>query len=55
MNAGELIKILEKLPDETKIRLSVFYDNCEHLQDMGNYFYFEDGNYILLRGKKDGG
>ena len=53
MNASELIKILEKLPKETKIRLSVFYNNCEHLQDMGDSFYFKEGNYIKLLGKKD--
>lgn len=49
----ELIKELEKLPGSLKVKLSVRYDNCEHIQPLGEIYSTKsnDFDWIILRGE----
>lgn len=52
---SDLIKELEKLPQDFNVELSVRYDNCEHIQQLGEVISFKssDIDWILLRGAKE--
>ena len=55
MNVKELIKKLESLSEDSKdleVKISVFYDNCEHIQDLSIEHYSVDAKWIVLRGEK---
>ena len=52
ITVGELIKELLKLPSDKTVKLSVNYDNCDHMQDL-NCVYFDDGiSWIVLSGER---
>lgn len=51
MNIGDLKKILEQLPDDLKVRVSVNYDTCDHIQDLEYVDFFDEIPWITLRGK----
>ncbi len=56
MNVGDLIKELEKLPKDFTVEVSVTYDNCEHIQPLGQVYFCEDCKFIdwiTLRGQKE--
>ena len=55
ITVGELIKELEKLPKDFTVEVSVTYDNCEHIQPLGQVYSYKDCkhiDWITLRGKK---
>lgn len=55
MTIGELIKELEKLPKHLTVKLSVNYDDCNHIQPLGRVYSLRsaDIDWILLIGKKE--
>ena len=54
MTVGELIEHLKELPQQFKVKISVHYDDCEHIQDLRGVYSLmsSDIDWILLRGKK---
>lgn len=48
----KLIQILKGLPKDKIVEVSVTYDNCEHIQTLGEVTHTECVNWITLRGKK---
>lgn len=52
MKVRDLINELEKVPQDFDVELGVRYDNCEHIQQLGEVISFKssDIDWILLRG-----
>lgn len=48
----ELIRILEQIPSDKTVEVTVTYDNTEHIQPLGEVYHHENFNWITLRGKK---
>ena len=55
ITVSELIKELEKLPKDFTVEVSVRYDNCEHIQPLGQVYSCTNCkhiDWIVLRGEK---
>lgn len=52
---GDLIRDLEKIPEDYIVRVSVAYDDCEHIQYLNTIYTFKGcGNgWVTLSGVKD--
>ena len=52
---GELIEELEKLPKQLTVELSVNYDNCNHIQPLGEVYSSKSKyiDWIVLMGVKE--
>lgn len=58
MTVNDLIKKLEKLDKDKPVKVSVNYDNCDHIQKLGSVYdfndsYFDKGWITLIGGKCD--
>lgn len=50
ITVGELIKELMKLPVDKTVKLSVTYDNCDHVQTLKRAYYDKSISWIVLQG-----
>ena len=48
--ASHLLDLIETGNGDKKVRVSVTYDNCEHIQDLKDVYCFDEINWITLRG-----
>lgn len=49
---SHLLDLIETGNGDKKVCVSVIYDNCEHIQDLGDVCCFDGINWITLRGDK---
>lgn len=45
-----LMELIETGSSDKKVRVSVTYDNCEHIQDLQGVHCFDEINWITLMG-----
>jgi len=48
--ASHLLHLIETGNGDKKVHVSVTYDNCEHIQDLGDVNCFDGINWITLVG-----
>lgn len=48
--ASHLLNLIETGNGDKKVRVSVTYDNCEHIQDLQGVHCFDEINWITLMG-----
>ena len=48
--ASHLLDLIETGNGDKKVRVSVIYDDCEHIQDLQNVYCFDGINWITLTG-----
>ena len=48
--ASHLLDLIETGNGDKKVRVSVIYDDCEHIQDLQNVHCFDGINWITLTG-----
>ena len=48
--ASLLLLLVETGKEDKKVRVSVFYDNCEHIQDLKRIHCFDEIDWITLAG-----
>ena len=48
MTVAELKNILNRLSDDCTVKLSIHYDNCEHMQNLNDFYVFN--NWLILSG-----
>lgn len=51
ISVKRLKELLEPIDDDLIVRVSVNYNNCDHIQDLKHIDFFEDIPWITLRGK----
>lgn len=49
--ASHLLHLIETGNGDKKVRVSVIYDDCEHIQDLQNVDCFDGINWITLTGR----
>ena len=47
----ELIKQLQKYPMTQEVKLSVNYDDCEHIQDLRSIYSYDEMGWLVLSGR----
>lgn len=47
---SHLLELIETGNSDKKVRVSVTYDNCEHIQDLQGVHCFDEINWITLMG-----
>ena len=48
--ASHLLHLIESGNGDKKVRVSVIYDDCEHIQDLQKVHCFDEINWITLTG-----
>ena len=48
---SHLLHLIETGNGDKKVRVSVIYDDCEHIQDLQNIHCFDGIDWITLTGK----
>ena len=47
---SHLLDLIETGNGDKKVRVSVTYDNCEHIQELKDVYCFDEISWITLRG-----
>lgn len=45
-----LLDLVEAGKGDKKVRVSVMYDNCDHIQDLKRIHCFDEGEWVTLAG-----
>lgn len=48
--ASHLLHLIETGKGDKKVRVSVVFDNCEHIQDLEKVYCFDELDWITLTG-----
>ena len=51
MTVGDLIQELEKIPKDKVVKLSVNWDNCDHIQSLTKVYHHDSLEWITLIGR----